>query len=228
MYDIQAELAMFKDRKVSKGYYRSPFYNADVGFGQPNGRRNSDADEFTTWVEPSLRFKGKAHDLIRLGHRGWYVDSMMSDIVYGVVYRLPAKRGEERYLAGYVYSYDTGCVSLDVTQVYDSERDAAYASEELARIAAERSREADERSREADEEYQNEQEKEEAREHRSALRARMRSIIAALRWKRRMARASPPMYIPDIFNTLAEEELRRSIYERAELYKFWKYGPEGS
>jgi hypothetical protein len=226
MYDIQAELAAFKDHKMSKHYlwpisYRTPFYNADIGFGQPNGRRNSDADEFMTWVQPSLRFKGKAHDLIRLGHRGWYVDSALDDVVYGVVYQLPAKHGEERYLAGCVYSYDTECVSLDVTQVYDSERDAAYASEELARIAAEHSCEEDMK-------YQHAQVKEKAREHRSVLRARMRSIVAALRWKRRMARTSPPVYIPDIFNTLAEEELRRSIAERAELYKIWKYGPEDS
>ncbi|UCR75603.1 hypothetical protein PAER4900a_00041 [Pseudomonas phage YMC17/07/R4900a] len=221
MDDIQVRLAKYKDRKEESRYFKTLFYNYGLSFGHPNGGRTPDRGEFTTWVEPSLRFVGNADSLARIGHRGWYIDLSQRDVAYGQVYRLSARNGEERFLAAYVYSYDTDCVTFDITEVFDDKREAALAADEMARIAAEH-------SREADQEDEINQQKEEARERRSALRVRMRSIMAALRWKRRMARTSPPVYIPDIFNTLAEEELRRSIAERAELYKIWKYGPEDS
>lgn len=221
MDDIQVRLAKYKDRKEESRYFKTLFYNYGLDFGCPNGVRASNHREFTTWVEPSLRFVGNADSLARIGHRGWYIDLFQHDVAYGQVYRLSARDGEERYLAAYVYSYDTDCVTFDITEVFDDKREAALAADEMARIAAEH-------SREADQEDEINQQKEEARKLRAEVRTRMRAVIAGLRWKRHAARMMSPIYIPDIFNTLAEEELRRSIAERAELYKIWKYGPEDS
>lgn len=219
MDDIQVRLAKYKDRKGEPRYFKTLFYNYGLSFGHPNGGRTPDRGEFTTWVEPSLRFVGNADCLARIGHRGWYVDLSQHDVAYGQVYQLSAKNGEERYLAAYVYSYDTDCVTFDITEVFDDKREAALAADEMARIAAEH-------SREADREDEINQQKEEARELRAEVRTRMRAVIAGLRWKRHAARMMSPIYIPDIFNVLAMEELSRGFKARAELYKLWKNGPD--
>jgi len=102
------------------------------------------------WVDDpeadlGLRLVGASHEILRLGHSGWYVDTIYEDTCEGRVYRLP----HGRYLAGYTDGFNPDAVCLDVRTVYDCERDAAHAAEEMARIYAEDARESFERGQAA-------------------------------------------------------------------------------
>lgn len=85
---------------------------------------------------------------------GWYADECQYNLCFGLVYQLPGRKGESRFVAGYAFSRACG-VALDLNRVYveprgfgyasafeiDAARDAAFSADSMARIAAESERE---------------------------------------------------------------------------------------
>lgn len=107
-------------------------------------------------ISPSrpFRFVGYADEVrgVRIDHTGWYGDDEGCgwSVFRGTVFRIPAKGGESRYLAGYEHGESTrkgfsaGFGSIDVGGrgcIYDSEEEAARAADSLAENAAESERE---------------------------------------------------------------------------------------
>lgn len=88
---------------------------------------------------------------------GWYTSPYgESDMLcHGVVYQLPGRNGESRFVAGYQFTDCDGGPTLDLSRVYaeprgfgyasafetDAARDAAYAADSMAKRAAETERE---------------------------------------------------------------------------------------
>ena len=90
--------------------------------------------------EVPFRFVGYADELARsIGHNGWYSDAHQDATLRGMVYRLPARDGEARYLSGYEES-DSGSVVL-YRDIETDETDAARFADGLAERIAEDSRE---------------------------------------------------------------------------------------
>ena len=48
---------------------------------------------------------------------GWYADECMDNLCFGLVYQLPGRNGESRFVAGYAFTEDCG-VTLDLSRVY--------------------------------------------------------------------------------------------------------------
>ena len=48
---------------------------------------------------------------------GWYADEDMGNLCYGLVYQLPGRNGESRFVAGYAFSEDEGA-TLDLRRIY--------------------------------------------------------------------------------------------------------------
>lgn len=107
-------------------------------------------------------------------HTGWFGNDEGDgySTFRGTVFRIPARDGAERFLAGYEHGESTrrgfspGFGSIDAGTVFDSERDAARCADSLAEYAAEREREYQreeaERIREEEEEAERREEEEEA------------------------------------------------------------------
>lgn len=88
---------------------------------------------------------------------GWYTSPYgESDMLcYGVVYQLPGRNGESRFVAGYQFTDCDGGPTLDLSRIYveprgfgyasafetDAARDAAFAADSMAKAAAEAERE---------------------------------------------------------------------------------------
>jgi len=90
-----------------------------------------------------FRFAGYSDELIHsINHKGWYSDSNQDATLRGIVYRLPARNGQTRYLYGYEES-DSGSVVL-YRDIETDERDAARFADGRAERIAEDSREYDE------------------------------------------------------------------------------------
>lgn len=85
---------------------------------------------------------------------GWYADEFQYNLCYGLVYQLPGRNGESRFIAGYAFRDDCG-VMLDLSRIYAAPRgdhyadpqeslwasDAAYSADYMAKHAAESERE---------------------------------------------------------------------------------------
>jgi len=88
-----------------------------------------------------LRFAGWADESLRLRHTGWYADNYQEETFRGAIFRLPSKRGQERFVAGYGESMGGGFV-LDLSEVWDDDLiGAAQEADRLAERAAEDARE---------------------------------------------------------------------------------------
>lgn len=48
---------------------------------------------------------------------GWYADECQDNLCFGLVYQLPGRKGESRFVAGYAFRDDEG-VTLDLSRVY--------------------------------------------------------------------------------------------------------------
>ena len=48
---------------------------------------------------------------------GWYADERQGNLCYGLVYQLPGRNGQSRFVAGYAFTEDCG-VTLDLSRVY--------------------------------------------------------------------------------------------------------------
>lgn len=101
---------------------------------------------------------GDADDIIRLRHTGWYADTDGSRTYVPHVWQLPARKGNEQYVAGYMESDggDRAASGYCVLEhdgaklvIYDTKEDAAHAANRLAEDDAEEAREYDGRWQEA-------------------------------------------------------------------------------
>ncbi len=91
--------------------------------------------------QAGLRFVGWADESLRLRHTGWYSDNYAEETFRGAIFRLPAKRGQERFVAGYGESMNGGFV-LDLSGVWnDNLTGAAREADRLADRAGEEARE---------------------------------------------------------------------------------------
>lgn len=77
-------------------------------------------------------------------HTGWYMDSEGYESIRGMILRLPRGRG---WLAG--ASMDVGMMAECDGHIYDDERDAALAADDLARRIGELNRECEEEDADA-------------------------------------------------------------------------------
>lgn len=103
-------------------------------------------DGVHAWIEDTdavgLRPYNAAHEIVRLGHTGWYTDDegYREEIYAGFVWRLPGKDRKERLIAGYKDPNNDGAAFVSLC-IYDNGRDAAYAADKIAERHAKEARE---------------------------------------------------------------------------------------
>jgi hypothetical protein len=103
-----------------------------TNIGRPIPRDN-DGTISLSW-SPGFRLrKRSAHDVIRLRHKGWWVDNEQDATTHGVVFRLPSGRG---FLAGYTCPWEDDNDNVELT-VYDDEETAARVADQMAERYAE-------------------------------------------------------------------------------------------
>ena len=74
-------------------------------------------------------------------HTGWYLDNdQITGTCRGIVYRLPARKGKNQFIAGH-YQNDNDEVVLNLSKVFDDEYEVARYADQLAERYAEESRE---------------------------------------------------------------------------------------
>lgn len=129
-----------------------------------------------------------ADEVLGLRHEGWYYDSCCGSTYRGQVWRLPARDGVERFLAGYVDA--DGDRAIIEPEAFDDERDAARRADHMAERDAEEEREHDERWAEANNANDD---REAAREELKAARAEARRMVAALREQRAQGSIVPAL-----------------------------------
>lgn len=140
-------------RDVAEGKTRYPNPYPRIGHGK-GWKPESDGLRFVGRVVPEER-----RECIwdKSGETGWYADPHGHgwNLCYGVVYQLPSRKGESRFVAGYDWSDFEGGPTLDLTRVYveprsdwevdvmtcDAAIDAARAADSMAEHAAEEERE---------------------------------------------------------------------------------------
>lgn len=101
------------------------------------GFNNEGAKRVPVWYShsgPQFRNERDANDIVSLSHDGWYTDADEcggNELAFGIVAGLP----HGRFLAG--YRLTTNDERVYFGELFDNERDAAYAADEHARIIAE-------------------------------------------------------------------------------------------
>lgn len=96
------------------------------------------------WVENAsdgLRFVGASHDIIKLGHTGWYNDNFQDETIHGEVYQLPARDGKPQFVPAVSDPCNENAACLDFSSVTDDKEDAARWADSAAEQWAERNRE---------------------------------------------------------------------------------------
>lgn len=93
-------------------------------------------------VSGHFRECGHADEIIRLGHRGWFVDNFQDSTTRGIVLQLPARHGKSIYLAACSDPWNKNCAIVEIC-FHDEKEDAARAADGLAERYAEDSREDD-------------------------------------------------------------------------------------
>lgn len=95
------------------------FYNPEFKSGRGSYR----------WIEnceaAGLRLVGYADELYKgIGHRGWFTNNDgYGEIYRGIVYRLPARNGQNVYMAGYADPNNNGCALLSTELHYEAAAD---------------------------------------------------------------------------------------------------------
>lgn len=130
----------------------------------------------TCYQPLGLREYKFADEVLELRHAGWYCDSYHDRTYRGQVWRLPARDGTERFIAGYMDS-DGGRAIIE-PEAFDCERDAARRADHMAERDAQEEREYDERWQEAS---RANDEREEARDALKLARSKARGMIKAIR-----------------------------------------------
>lgn len=135
--------------------YKNPVTGNYYGAPPPRGTDRGARDAYTPFYlgsdfMPGLRWQW-CDDVegARIEHTGWFADEFGDIKIRGLVFRLPHGRG---FLAG--WSMGESMASEMHSYIWDNERDAAHAADNMARDAADdMARDAAERERE----YQDEQ-----------------------------------------------------------------------
>lgn len=83
-----------------------------------------------------------ADKIVRLNHRGWFVDNFQSETTRGQVLQLPARHGQTLFMAACTDPCNPNCAVVEI-YLYDNKEDAARAADLLAERYAEDSREGD-------------------------------------------------------------------------------------
>jgi hypothetical protein len=137
-----------KDVAAGKTRYLSSLPHGYGSSGKPFAAYGSNHMRFIeTPSVAGLRFVGYADKVAGIRHTGWYVQNDdCSETVRGVVFRMAARDGSERFVGGYQDPWNgsadsDGLVCLDFSDIRDNEGDAAYAADSIAERMAESSRE---------------------------------------------------------------------------------------
>ena len=168
------------------GTYKSPFRKGGIWGGTPHKAGGywlhwSETPE--TWSE----LKGRADEIIRLDHTGWFVDSYQSESQSGIVREVRTKNGP-RYLACISDPWNGDkkgngpcrieCRENGLPYWYECEREAARNADGAAEASAEEMREW---SEQADERQQAEETADEMRQTIATARSEARELIAGIR-----------------------------------------------
>ena len=105
----------------------------------PDGTRDS-----YRWVEnvsDGLRHVGQSDYIIRIDHKGWYVDNFQDETVHGEVYQLPARNGQLQFVPAVNDPYNKDCAALDFHSIADDKEECARMADSMAESWAERERE---------------------------------------------------------------------------------------
>jgi hypothetical protein len=98
-------------------------------------RQDADAEYRSFYLDsdfaPGLRWR-YADEVVRIDHKGWFVDDFKEDVLRGIVLTLPKSRG---FLAGYTMG-DHMISFVNVKWIHDDECDAAWAADDEAHMAA--------------------------------------------------------------------------------------------
>lgn len=172
------------------GKYRSPFSRSSF-FGGTPFQVGDYKYTFGRWAESPedcLTWKGNAHSITGGRHHcGWYTDEdgMNGEVVFGVVYALPARRG---FIAGINDPFNgdkegRGPCVVEVKEngspfVYDDETDAARAADSLAERYAEVQREHNAKYEECSKAQDDEQE---ALSELDDIRGNVRALVSEIR-----------------------------------------------
>ena len=116
-----------------------------------------------------FREHGPADKVIRLNHKGWFIDNLQDETIRGAVYRLPPGK----FLAVAMDPWNEGAGMIE-NCVYDCEKDAARNADRIAEIYAENARQDDAK-------FQAEVQIENAKELIANARETVRELIAGIR-----------------------------------------------
>lgn len=132
------------DRAYGKAVLYAKLMNRRLGSRDSKGKVWNSLHEGKRWCEDydrsGLRKIGFADEVLHLRQTGWYIDGFQDETYRGIVFQLPAKDGQTRHLAGYVYSNNPDAALVDMG-ILDDKEQAAYAADSMAERDAERERE---------------------------------------------------------------------------------------
>lgn len=139
------------------------------------------------WIEHAskgLRIVGYADKIIRLSHRGWFLDPLGDgEVARGAVLRLTRAAGDARFLAAIEDPYNPDCYIASMER-FDDADEAAHDADSMAEAYAEAERDYQTRETAAG---MIEADREEIRETRKTFSA----IVAEMRAMRELARDTP-------------------------------------
>lgn len=115
-------------------------YSELIG-GMRGGASSKSGSDMLFWCERPgdyMRLVGFADEIAKLGHRGWYThdDGDPDEILRGVVYQLPSRKGKLQFMYGYADPNNDGAARLSET-IADDKDDAARWADSVAEYAAE-------------------------------------------------------------------------------------------
>lgn len=130
--------------------YKNPVTGNYYGAPTPRGTERGNRDAYMSFYlgsdfMPGLRWQWCDDIRGDIQHTGWFTDEYQDTKIRGLVFRLPHGRG---FLAG--WSMGESMASELYSHIWDDERDAAAAADDMARDAAEREREYQEEQNEQD------------------------------------------------------------------------------
>lgn len=188
-------LAEYKSRRPKRTPY--PLY-----YNPPN----KDGERWIEQASKGLRLVGTAYEIGRRegwrypNHKGWFIDEFQAEVYQGIVYQLPSRKGELRFLPGYADPWNDDCFHWN-GRLYDNLREAVQAADSHAEHSATKERE-----------YQAEESRKFQLEENTAriqeIRTELRAAFAELR----------TLSLPPTLCTMIRSRIRRLRDESHTLY----------